>query len=243
MYLCTIEIDVRAPGPVVAVEVDALASSLHRNGQLVGPFVVGRSDGGYRITGMAPQVDSLEAEFHSDYVDKIIERLEDDFGADIGIELKVHDEPPVHASSLDVASELYLLTYPHWHGSSILADTGLYIPLYLLPVSADVREHIVFWSAQRQYLQRIEYHSGALEREAAGAITSPVGLHAEEGRKLCRTLEEATGIATHYGLYCPADLVADLEVCPQCKGELEVRVAPNGDRLRICGACRLAASD
>ena len=243
MYLSTIELEVLAPGQVVCAEVEALASSLHRNGQLVGPFVVGRSDGGYRITGTAPQIDSLEPECNSPYVAKVLHRLQDDFGVEIEVEVKVHEEPPLHASSLDVASELYLLTYPHWAGSPILADTGLFIPLYLLPLDADQREHLVLWASQRQYLQRIEFHSGALEREAAQAITTHSGSHANEGRALCRMIEEATGIATHYGMYCPTDLVAELDACPQCKQELEVRVAPNGDRLRICGPCRLAASD
>lgn len=243
MYLCTIDCLVRAPGQVVAAELDAVATALVRNGQLVGCFVMARSVDGYRITGTSPQVDALEERYHSHYVAQLFQKLEDDFGVEFEIDLEVHEEPPQHASSLDVASELYLMTYPHWGGSPLLADTGLHIPLYLVPVDPDDRERTVMWAAQRQYLQRIEFHSGALEREAAHAITSPKGLHADEGRAVCRKIEEGSGLPTYYGMYCPTDLVTDLPGCPECSKVFEVRVAPNGERLRVCTPCRLLASD
>ena len=243
MYLCTIDCVVRAPGQVLAAELDALATALVRNGQLVGCFVMARTVDGYQITGTSPQLDALEARYHSHYVVQLLQKLEDDFGVEFEIDLQVHEEPPLHASSLDVASELYLMVYPHWGGSPLLADTGLHIPLYLVPFDPDQRERTVMWAAQRQYLQRIEFHSGALEREAARAITSATGLHADEGRAICRSIESATSLPTYYGMYCPTDLVTDLSGCPACGSALEVRVAPNGERLRICVACRLLASD
>jgi predicted nucleic acid-binding Zn ribbon protein len=228
---------------VAMVEVRALADAWVAAGQLVGPFAVGEYHDGYRIAGTVPLADALSEDHESDVIAGIRARLVDDFDVEIDIEIAEHDEPCEHAPSLEVATELYLGSDGDVRRSPLLCDAGLHMPLYLVPVAHELRAEIMVWSEVRQALRRIEAADTGLERRAGQVLSAPTGAHAERGRELAAAIESATGLPSYYTMYCPVDLVADLSACLSCGAELEVRVGPAGNRLRLCAGCRLAASE
>lgn len=180
-------------------QVDTYLSSLELNGQIVGQeWRTAWHQDVFTVYAELPRPDSLDPQYHSDWVRKFFEAFEAKLAGPPEWSI-LDDEIPRRFPSLKSASFLYLDAVDEWVPLHRGNDGGD-IPLYLVPVDQCTRQNLSRWSTHANDCEALWMHSGALEMPAYRQLADPTSEHGQEGREFCQKIEEATGIPTYYYL-------------------------------------------
>ena len=127
-------------------------------------------------------------------------------------------------------------------------DTGLPIPLYLLPITQQIRESLYFWARAYNYHDNIWLGSAALEVPAYKQLADPTSDLSATGRELCAEVERATEKPTFYFVhrYWGRNVGEAVRPCPLCGGKWHLSGSPKDRNLFHdfhfrCERCRLVS--
>lgn len=242
-----------ASGTVEALEnVQSLSESLWRNGQVVSEdYVVAMDATGVQLVCLLPRRNSLSTRFCSPYVSKDLSQLRE-----LGVTIKT---PQIetrctyweHLGSLRGVTSLILNP---WHAASPFAagNKSRRVALYAIPIHVDVRDRIMRWSRESLRFYGVFHYCAALEMESYRELADPASMHAQEGRSLALTVEEAIGVPCYFFLMRHWGRRGELEGkdrrCPGCGGKwLRKNTGASYDPDNLdsipfrCDRCRLVA--
>jgi predicted nucleic acid-binding Zn ribbon protein len=121
------------------------------------------------------------------------------------------------------------------------------VPVFTLPVSDQIKEELLFWRRDYEAFDRIWFRSGALEIQAYRLMADPRSDLSQEGRRLCREMEESTCIPTFYYLmrYWSRSRNEEERLCPGCGKDWKALEPEFGERFSRfhfkCDPCRLVS--
>ena len=195
-----------------------------------------------------PRYNALQSRFLSKRGRVAVKRLTDLAGSPPAWEL-IGLPPAGRSPSWRSASALYLFTHALTHCSPVRAvnfEAG--VPLYLLPVSEALREELGRWAEIYREHDSIWLSSGTLEIPAYRELAEPGSELSAHGRRLCRSLEKATGKPTFYYSmrYFARGEGEEERRCPGCSGTWRVDRLPwKATKFArfdfICRRCRLVS--
>lgn len=228
---------------------DSYLESLRRNGQICGHAVRSVSAGSAVAYAYAVRPDSTSRQFHSRYALQDLKELCAVFGREPAWHL-LADEVPTSFPSLSDISAL-CLDSADYDGDSPLCMVGteVRLPMYLIPIDADERERLCFWSREYNRMLGIWYASGDLETRVYKQLALPTSGLAQKGRKLAAKVEAALNTPVYYFLmrHYGRSLEQERErLCPGCgKGWLQAPdISESVCRWEFpfrCEDCRLAS--
>jgi len=245
VYSCDLTLPALGADPEAVEAAHELAACLARNGQLVGPFVVGRKGVDLRISGLAPLLDALDRSSHSSPGLKALDGLAER-GAG-GPEQRVDPEPltgtPFHFAEAADASLLVLrtaynsLVSPLWD-----PESDLHLPLYRVPIEEPERERLYFWMLDYQRFAGLEFsghHEALINRE----LGDPDGSMIRLAREHAARIEEATEVPVYTWLvrnYGAPEGDGE-RPCPSCGEPWRVPGESDQELQFRCDRCRLAS--
>jgi predicted nucleic acid-binding Zn ribbon protein len=223
-----------------------LLGSLVKNGQVCGEPITTWIDGKLYATCYVPRPDSLAIEHLSEYgkraYDTLLALL-----AEVPRYQVLDDGPfPQECAEWRIAQTVYLFTHFIDISSPVCSgNNGEAIPLYTLPLTAQQREHLVFWQHEYKAVDQLWIDSGELEMTAYRQLADPGSGLARRGRQLCADIETATQKPTYYYLmrYWGRREGEAQRYCPGCGKPWAVRSAHKRffDFAFRCKSCRLVS--
>lgn len=195
--------------------------SLRKNGQICGDFLHAFCSGTVVAYVKLVRPDALSQRYHSRYGLKDLARLVNIFGTEPTWQI-LEDHVPTSFPDIHASSSLFLFTTAFDDGSPVCCgDTGERLPVYLIPIDDDEREHLFFWSREYNHLDHIWLRSGELEIPAYQQLASPASGLAQDGRQLAKKVEAVLGIPTYYFLmrYYGRGEGETQRTCPGCNGQ------------------------
>lgn len=143
---------------------------------------------------------------------------------------------------------LYLFTkWCAWCSPVCRGDGKHPVPLFTLPVSEQVKEDLHGWQKSYRGLDVVWMKSGDLEMPAYRQLADPRSDLSEDGRRLCREIEDATGIPTFYYLmrYWGRSKDENDRICPGCGENWKASEHHYGEKFHEfhfkCESCRLVS--
>ena len=227
---------------------ESYLAALLKNGQIYGTHLVAWSGGTLNVYAQIPRPDSLDERHHSDWGLRDLEAVANSFGQRPKY-FVIDDDVPERFPTWQSSSSLYLFTHALDDSSPVCCgDTGRPIPLYLIPIPQEKRESLYFWSRSYNYHDNIWFGSGTLEIPTYTQLADPNSELSNNGRKLCSTIEQATGIPTFYFMHRYWGRIdgESMRPCPVCGGQWnqsEVRYdrTPFHQFHFKCETCRLVS--
>jgi predicted nucleic acid-binding Zn ribbon protein len=226
----------------------ALFARYQKNGQIWGAIVTGWVEGVLRATFRVPQADALDARHDSKGVTAALTKVvglcsEAPAWRVIGDPTETVAGEVGDAPGLFLRADRFENTSPVHEGSD-----GTPVPLYLLPVDAQVREALHSWMHDCQLHYELWISSGRLESWAYQELSQPGSGLSGVGRELAKQLEDITGLATYYFLkhYWGRRQEDQRDTCPSCGGAWATEPLGTGEQgldafaLR-CDSCRLVS--
>lgn len=227
--------------------VESYLSALFKGGQICGERFLTVTKGrlNAHVLLSAPEAVSLRS--HTEWGKKDLAAVIALFGKEPSWKI-LDDDVGKTSSKWRDAQSLYLFTNAFdWH-SPVCRDNGRHpIPLFTLPLSDELKETLYGWQKSCRELDSIWLRSGALEIPAYRQLADPSSELAEEGRRLCKEIEQATKIPTFYYLmrYWGRSRGEDERVCPGCGSEWRTSAEAAGNNFWDfhfrCEPCRLVS--
>ena len=170
---------------------EAYLGALAKNGQICGDHLTGWHDGDFCAYAYLSHRNAVTDRFLSKWGRRDRETVRRQFGCDPVWEI-LDDDAAVRVSSWKSASSLYLFTHAFdLAGPVVHGDRGTAIPLHLLPVTDRQRERLCTWADSYTSHDRIWFESAALEVSAYEQLADPNSDLCDQGRTLCREVEDA----------------------------------------------------
>jgi predicted nucleic acid-binding Zn ribbon protein len=191
---------------------------LLRNGQICGDYLIAWHSGVLNAYTHVPQPDAWKDEYHSEYASAQLLKVVDKFQQNPHFEI-IDDDVPNEFPSWEQSKFFYLFTHAFDDLSPVCCgDTGLSIPLYLLPVSEETRENLYRWADRYKRLDLLWLDSRALEIQAYRQMADPKSELATSGREYCAEIERATKKRTYFYLtrYWGRNTGEAVRLCPSC---------------------------
>lgn len=243
------------PAACLSLDRDALKdaaesylASLLKNGQLYGEYLLAWCEDNLVAYTHLPRPDSVAERHHSAWVKKEFDVVVKNFGGPPKCKL-IDDDVPKRFPNWKQSASFYLFTHAFDDTSPVCCgDSGKPIPLYLLPLGQELREHIYFWGCAYKQHDHIWLNSAALEIPAYKQLADPMSDLSANGRELCAQVERATGRPTYYFLmrYWGRNIGEAVRRCPSCGGkwhtsETETDRRPFFQFHFCCQRCRLVS--
>ncbi|MFT7622097.1 MAG: putative nucleic acid-binding Zn ribbon protein [Myxococcota bacterium] len=231
-------------------EVQGLLASLQKNGQIWGEAVIGHVSGAIQVCLQVPARDALARRHYSEWVRRDLDRVLALCSREPTWSV-VDDRPDLlSGATWEADTSLYLFTHLADRTSAVCSGAnGKPVPLYLLPLSQQVREDLVFWAGDYRTLDELQIRCGQLEIPAYRQLAEVGSELTNIGRTLSNTVEEATGLHTYYFLmrYWGREKGENQGRCPGC-GEAWSTPKPRGEKglARFdfrCEPCRLVSGE
>jgi len=227
---------------------ESYLAALLKNGQIYGEYFVAWSSGTLTAFTHIARPDALVQRHHCDWSMRELNKVVETFGQPPACVI-IDDDVPEQFLSPELSSSLYLFTHAFDDASPICCgDTGRAIPLYLVPVTQQIRESIYFWARSYNYHDNIWLGSGALEMPAYKQLADPASDLSTTGRELCAEIERATETPTFFFLhrYWGRSNGEAERLCPACGDKWHVsNVATNRQPFHRfhfrCNTCRLVS--
>jgi hypothetical protein len=158
------------------------------------------------------------------------------------------DAAPRRSARWQDAPILFLFTHAFDLAPSVLrGESGVPVPSYLLPITDENREELFCWQSSYREHDAVWLGSGALEIPAYRELAEPASELSQSGRSLCRAIENATGIPTHYYLmrYWGRTRNESARKCPGCRRTWRTEWPEEGEPFWHfhfrCDTCRLVS--
>lgn len=198
--------------------VDNYLSALYFDGQIFGDFVTGVVNGLYTSFVYLAGSDAIQMENHTERGKRELQLIIDTFGTSPGWSFLI-DREKEYGTTWQTADTLFFYT-DKYDGTSPVChgETGIYIPVYTLPISDSLRAEINAWARACRLHDKMWFDSGALEIPAYKQLADPDSRLSKQGRALCSQVEQATGKPTYYYLkrYYGRKKKEKKRVCPGC---------------------------
>jgi predicted nucleic acid-binding Zn ribbon protein len=196
--------------------VETYLAHLLRQGQLCTEYFFAWTDGILNAYVHIPSPNAHALRHHSSYGKKSLAEVKKVFGQNPEWKL-LESGKGKWSSTWRRAPFLYLFTHafddepPFSRG-----DNGKQIPAYLFSIPR--LENIYSWQCSYREHDRVWLGSGALELPAYRQLADPSSELSEDGRDLCRQIEEITNIPTYYFLmrHWGRRQNEDARKCPGC---------------------------
>ncbi len=196
---------------------DYLAKLLH-NGQIYGDYLFAPCKGKLVAYTHIARPGALAKKHHSQWGINSLLDVVKTFGQVPQCEI-IQDHVPKRFASWEKSPFLFLFTHAFDETSPVCCgNTGLPIPLYLLPISDQTRDELYFWASRFREYDNVWFSSRILEIPAYKQTADPRSELSAEGRELCQDVEKATGKRTYYYLhrYWGRNVGEQDRVCPMC---------------------------
>ena len=200
---------------------ESYLASLLKSGQIYGDYLFAWSNGNLVAYTHVARPDSVAKRHHSAWAMSEFNSVVEAFGHPPKWNV-IDDDVPKRFPNWNRSSSFYLFTHAFDDTSPVCCgDSGLPIPLYLLPLDQEVREHLYFWARAYNYHDNIWLGSGALEIPAYRQLADPTSDLSANGRDLCAEVERATGRPTFYFMqrYWGRNVGETSRPCPLCGGQ------------------------
>ena len=221
--------------------------ALHHAGQLCGDTIRTWIDSDFVVTAMMAGLGAEKKGSHSSWGLKHLKAVREKFGRE-PIWMIHDDETPKRNVTWKGAGELVLFTHAFDDDSPVCrTDIDEQVPVFLLPVSDEVKEDLGRWQDLYVLHDRMWLASRALEMGAYRELAKPDSELSMYGRDLCKAVEKATKVPTYYFLMrYYSYLTKEFErQCPGCGGKWRTK-APEENRHRDwhfrCERCRLVSN-
>lgn len=227
---------------------ESYLASLLKNGQIYGEYLFAWSAGNLIAYTHVARPDSLDERHHSEWARSARDSVVEAFGRAPKCNV-LDDDVPRRFRSWKRSASLYLFTHAFDDASPVCCgDTGTPIPLYLLPIDQQTREHVYFWARAYNHHDNIWLESRALEIAAYRQLADPTSELSVTGRELCAEVERATGKPTFYFMhrYWGRKVGEATRPCPLCGGTWHSDANfPGGQPFHQfhfrCNRCRLVS--
>ena len=223
-----------------------LAALLHA-GQLCGDTIRTWIDLDLVVTAKMAGLGAQRKASHSSWGLKHLKAVKEKFGREPVWTIR-DDEKPRQNITWKGAGELVLFTHAFDDDSPVCrSDINGQVPIFLLPVSEQIKNDLVRWQDSYALHDRMWLASGTLEMAAYRELTLLDSELSEDGRQLCRGLENATRVPTYYFLmrYYSHPTEEFSRRCPGCDGKWRTK-APEESRFQDwhfrCKRCRLVSN-
>lgn len=221
--------------------------ALRHAGQLCGDNIRTWIGSEFIVTAMMAGLGAQRKASHSNWGLKHLEAVKEKFGREPVWTIR-DDEKARQNITWKGAGELVLFTHAFDDDSPVCrTDIDGQVPVFLLPVSEEVKNDLVRWQDLYVLHDRMWLASGTLEMAAYRELTLLDSELTEDGRQLCRELEKATRVPTYYFLmrYYSHPTEEFSRRCPGCGGKWRTK-APEEKRHRdwhfLCKRCRLVSN-
>jgi predicted nucleic acid-binding Zn ribbon protein len=194
-------------------------AKLFRNGQTCGEYLIAPSNGKLVAYVRIARPGAFAKQHHSQWGLASLQAVIEAFGQAPQCDI-IQDDVPKRLVSWKKSSSLYLFTHAFDDASPVCCgDSGLPIPMYLLPISDQTREDLSSWKSHYKEYDNVWFSSGALEIPAYRQMADPTSELSAVGRELCKEIEAATGKKTFYYLqrYWGRKLGEQNRACPMCR--------------------------
>ena len=224
-------------------------AALLRNWQILQDYILAWQDGKLSCFGCLSRRDGLKPDFLSQFGRKALEALAE---ANCVPKWQLLDnESFEELDAWDSTTTLVLFTHHLFRNSPLIClNSHAPIALYKVPISDLIRDRIYVWAHKYQNSDGLWISSGDLEASAYQQLSDPRSGLSTEGRELCYSIEEATGISTYYYLYLASNdsqeiaqtvAASDDQVCPGCTSAWD---RPRAGFFGLqCGNCRLVSNE
>jgi len=224
-------------------------AALAKNGQIYGDCPLSVVNGKLTAFVYIPRPDALSVQYQSEWVKEAFEQTVEFFGRSPTSQV-LDDVVPKRFAPWQRSASFYLFTHFLSTESALCCgNTGLSLPLYLLPIAQQLREQIMFWASDYRSCDQLYMSSGQLEIPAYRQMADPDSELSNTGRSLCRQIEDATGKPTYYYLhrYWQQKTGEATRPCPSCGGSWH---CSNRDALKNrglrgfyfqCDRCRIVS--
>lgn len=176
-----------------------LAHLLHQ-GQIGSEYVYAWSGGELNAYVQLVAPDAFAFRHHSEYGLETLAELTKTSGTP-PLWIILDDDQRNRTATWRRAPFLYLFTHAFDDGPAFCrGDNGKPVPSYHFPIPYRERESIYFWQSSYQHHDHVWLGCGKLEITAYRELAEPTSELSQQGRDLCRLVEETTGIPTYYFL-------------------------------------------
>jgi predicted nucleic acid-binding Zn ribbon protein len=221
--------------------------TLYRAGQLCGENIRTWIGSEFVVTAKMAGLGAEKKASHSSWGLKHLRAVREKFGREPVWTIR-DDEAPKRNITWKGASELVLFIHAFDDDSPVCrTDMDEQVPVFLLPVTDEVKEYLVRWQDLYVLHDRMWLASGKLEMGAYNELAKPDSELSKHGREMCREVEKATKVPTYYYLerYYSHPTEEFARRCPGCGGKWRTK-APEENRLRDwhfrCKRCRLVSN-
>jgi len=237
-YLCELRFRPRQPlEPEFLETLGLYITSLRRNGQFLGDYVSGWEGAQLVIRCKVPTKNAMDAVYRSDYSQAWLLTLSSWCERNPICKVHNHDAGSSHVESLQSLTRL--IVDPFEDSPVRVSPDGLGVPLFLLPLEAEEREHLHSWHRQFEAVSVLEAGGGCLGFESYREMADPYGWLNRLGRAWAGRLEEATGLPTYYYLYHRYGDGSEPRPCSLCGADWQNFDAEWTEFPLVCHSCRL----
>ncbi len=222
-------------------------ASLFKGGQICGVRFLTLTKGKLNAHVLLAAPDAMNLRFHTAWGKKNLAKIVDLFGREPVWKI-LDDDVDKTSSRWKGAPFLYLFTtWVDWYSPLSRGDGKRPVPLFTLPVSDQIKEDLYGWQKSYTRLDGVWMESGPLEIPAYRQLADPRSTLSEDGRRLCREIENTTKIPTFYYLmrYWGRSRGEDERLCPGCgKGWRTSESEYGGNFYQFyfkCESCRLVS--
>ncbi len=226
---------------------ESYLASLFYGGQICGERFLTLNKGKLNAHVLLAAPGAMSLGFHTARGKKGLAKLVNLFGREPVWKILDDDEGKT-SSKWRGAPFLYLFTkWCDWYSPLCRGDGKRPVPLFALPVSDQIKEDLYRWQNEYRELDSVWMRSGPVEMPAYRQLADPRSALSEEGRRLCREIENATGLPTFYYLmrYWGRSKGEEERVCPGCGEGWKASEPEYGEKFHQfhfkCESCRLVS--
>jgi predicted nucleic acid-binding Zn ribbon protein len=228
--------------------VESYMAALLRNWQILHDYILTWQDGKLSSFSCVSRRDALNPAFLSGFGRAALAALAE---ANCVPKWQLLDnESFEELDAWDKTTTFVLFTHHLFKNSPLIClNSHAPIALYKVPISDLIRDRIYVWVHKYQNSDGLWISSGDLEASAYQQLSDPRSGLSAEGRELCNSIEETTGISTYLYLYLASNdsqeiaqtvAVSDDQVCPGCSNAWD---RPRAGFFGLqCGSCRLVTN-
>ncbi|RYD20625.1 MAG: nucleic acid-binding protein [Verrucomicrobiaceae bacterium] len=198
--------------------VETYLALLSKGGQICGERFLTWTKGRLNAHVLLAAPQAMSQKSHTEWGRKNLAQIITLFGREPVLKI-LDDDAGKTSSGWRGAPSLYLFTnFIDWYSPVCRGDGKRPVPLFALPVTDRIKEGLYGWQREYRALDRIWMESGSLEKQAYRQLAGPLSDLSEEGRRLCREVEDATGVPTFYYLmrYWARSVGEEDRPCPGC---------------------------
>ncbi len=221
-------------------------ANLLRNGQILGNEIFWWEKNKLKAVVKIPRPDSLENRYFTKWSKNDWKIIKENFAEKALISILNKENLNCEFPILEREKYLYFFTNAFDDSSPVCAGkSGMAIPLYELPLNQRQKQRLWAWQCSYIEYDKVWLGVDSLEIPMYKQLATHKSELAIEGIKLCRMLENKTGLPTYYYLmrYWGRQKGEKDRLCPSCGNKWRIKKKPRAKGIEKfdfkCNGCRL----